>query len=443
MNALARANPHSTFSVCPVCLQRIPAVLEHDEKGEVRMRKSCPVHGSFSTVVWRGEPERSEWTRDVTELPRDFNPDCPTMCGLCPGHRQSTCCIQLEVTLRCNLSCRDCLAQEAMFTGRQQADPSLSEVQSWITDIVSRGMTFLQITGGEPTLRDDLPAIIRFAKESGCEYVQLNSNGLRLASDEAYVEALAEAGLSFVFLQFDSLDDAVYRVLRGRDCVEQKKMAVEMCGRHNIGVTLVPTLVPELNDKEVGDILRYAVGRSPVVRGVHYQPISFFGRRTAAPRDQERLTLPEVLRAVYAQAGDFVPVGSLVPSHCDHAACGFHGGYIVTPQGLTALTPQQGCSCRPLSPAEKNRQFVGRRWQRPPQGFGAGSDCCDLSTLDGFIRRSRTHAFTISAMAFQDAFTLDIERLSQCSLHVYTNGRVVPFCVRHLMSGSSSQWNSL
>ena len=55
-------------------------------------------------------------------------------------------------------------------------------------------------------MRDDLPEIVAYAKQVGCKYVQLNSNGLRLAEDEAFVKRLAAAGLSFVFMQFDGVD---------------------------------------------------------------------------------------------------------------------------------------------------------------------------------------------------------------------------------------------
>jgi uncharacterized radical SAM superfamily Fe-S cluster-containing enzyme len=75
----------------------------------------------------------------------------------------------------------------------------------------------VQLSGGEPTVRDDLPLLVSAAKEAGCSHVQLNTNGLRLAEDEEYVRTLADAGLSFVFLQFDGTDDAFYRALRGRD----------------------------------------------------------------------------------------------------------------------------------------------------------------------------------------------------------------------------------
>jgi uncharacterized radical SAM superfamily Fe-S cluster-containing enzyme len=436
MNNKGQHKPDSTFSVCPVCLQRIPAGLDL-ENGQTVMRKSCAEHGNFSVVIWRGEPQRAHWIAETLESSSDDNQDCPTACGLCPGHRQSTCCIQLEVTNRCNLSCRYCLAGAQPSGTQQQMDPPLAKLKEWIADITSRGLTFLQITGGEPTLRDDLPEIVRFAKASGCEYVQLNSNGLRLGRDVSLVRALAEAGLSFVFMQFDGVDDDAHIKLRGRPLFEDKMLAVELCGRYNIGVTLVPTLVPGVNDHAVGDIIRLSIKHSPAVRGVHFQPVSYFGRYPLDPQNKQRMTLPELYQAVFSQASEIVPSGSIVPSRCDHAACGFHGAYVVTPQGLKSLTSKKQSVCIEVPSAERNRQFVGRRWQRPAAPSagsepGVNYDKCDLSTLDGFFLRSRTHAFTISAMAFQDALTLDLSRLRQCSLHVYDHGRIVPFCAHHL-----------
>ena len=55
-----------------------------------------------------------------------------------------------------------------------------------------------------------------------------------------------------------------------------------------------------------------------------------------------------------------------------------------------------------------------------------------MDSLDGFARRARSHAFTITAMAFQDAMNLDVERLRRCSLHVFEQGRIMPFCSRYL-----------
>lgn len=433
-----------TFSVCPVCLKRVAAVLQN-EGDTWRMRKECPEHGPFSAVLWRGSPQRQEWTGSAPELAGEECAHCPESCGICAGHKQGTCCVLLEITSRCNLACPFCFAGAG--EKHAKADPAKETVRRWIADIAKNGNSFLQLSGGEPSIRDDLPELVRFARESGCRYVQLNSNGLRLAEDEGFVEQLAKAGLSFVFLQFDGMDDAMHTALRGRPLLEKKLRAIDNCGAHNIGVTLVPTVVPGVNDKDIGNIIRFAVQRSPVVRGVHLQPVSHFGRtpqksgatRAAVP-DQARITLPEVYRAVFEQAGDIVPENSIVPSRCDHPACGFHGGYIVGPDGLMALSPKERAPCcSPSDAAERNRHFVGSRWERPtpsccdtaaPQNTAAP----DLNSLDGFLQRARSHAFTISAMAFQDAGNLDLERLQHCSLHVYDQGRVVPFCSYYIFN---------
>jgi len=259
----------NTFSVCPACLKRIPASLVK-RNAEIRLKKHCARHGNFSAVVWRGEPERSAWTGPLPELDGTENAGCPQNCGPCPEHRQSTCCVLLEVSRRCNLSCTYCFAS----AGEKAEDPPLWKVCKWIASIAESGKTFLQLSGGEPTLRDDLPEIVRFARQAGCEYVQLNSNGLRLTEDPAFLDALAEAGLSFVFLQFDGTNDAIYCRLRGQPLLAKKMASIDACGQRHIGVTLVPTLVPGINVEDIGNILRFAIQRSPVVRGVHFQPVS-------------------------------------------------------------------------------------------------------------------------------------------------------------------------
>ena len=77
------------------------------------------------------------------------------------------------------MNCTFCFAEP---DGTQ--DPSLDTVKRWINDLTEPGKTLLQLSDGEPTVRDDLPEIVAYAKQVGCKYVQLNSNGLRLAEDE-------------------------------------------------------------------------------------------------------------------------------------------------------------------------------------------------------------------------------------------------------------------
>jgi len=286
-----------TYSVCPVCLQRIPAA--HVAYGyEVYLEKTCPQHGNFSAIIWRGLRDMEAWRGNIPPIAEGENDNCPQVCGLCSEHRQGTCCVLLEVTKRCNLCCSFCFAE-----GGNGEDIPYVTVRDRLHALAVPGKTLVQLSGGEPTVRDDLPQIVAAAKEAGCQYVQLNTNGIRLAEDKEYVHSLADAGLSFVFMQFDGMDDGIYRALRGRELLDIKRRAIDHCARYNLGVTLVPTIIPQVNTQDIGNIIRFAVSQAPTVRGVHFQPVSYFGRIPSIPSDDQRFTLDELLNAIEEQTG--------------------------------------------------------------------------------------------------------------------------------------------
>lgn len=318
-------------SVCPYCLRRISArQVINEESGEVRQEKTCPIHGDFSTPIWRGRLPIYEWRGDYPAMNPHDAPKCPTACGLCEEHEQKTCCVVLEVTSRCNLHCKFCFAKGG---DGPPLDPTFEEICGQIKALADGGRTLLQLSGGEPTMRDDLPEIIMAAKSAGCKYVQLNTNGLRIGRDPEYLHELAKAGLSFVFLQFDGTDDNIYKELRGRPLFLEKCRAISACSRENIGVTLVSTLVPNVNTKALGDILRFGIKHSPAVRGVHFQPASYFGRIPVLPKDCERYLLDELMCDLAEQSQGLISLKDLTPSCCDHPLCGFHGDFVVLPKG--------------------------------------------------------------------------------------------------------------
>ncbi|MDY0375240.1 MAG: radical SAM protein [Desulfobacterium sp.] len=298
-----------TQSLCPHCLKKISA--RREQEGEsVYLVKECPEHGPMRTLIWQGEPSMNNWVRNKTKAgPRrhatQTDKGCPFDCGICPQHKQRTCTALIEITHRCNLNCPVCFADSKENPPNNIKDPTLEEIRGWYKRIkeLTSGQCNIQISGGEPTVRDDLPEIVRMGKEMGFSFIQLNTNGVRLAGEETILARLKQAGLSSVFLQFDGVDDRVHLKLRGKKLQSIKKRVIDLCQEQNIGVVLVPTLVPGVNDSQVGEIIRFGMGRSPHVRGVHFQPISYFGRFPNLREEKPRITLPHVIQHIQVQTG--------------------------------------------------------------------------------------------------------------------------------------------
>ena len=266
-----------TLSVCPVCLTKIPAKKVVGADGNIYMEKHCWEHGSFKTLIWEGDLESYlGWTAmdaggKVTPVrAAPVEKGCPYDCGLCQNHERDGCCVLLELTNRCNLKCPVCFAS----AGEQKPfDLSLEEIGKQYDLLMERGGPFnIQLSGGEPTMRDDLDKIIVLGKEKGFTFFQLNTNGIRIAQEAGYAEHLVKAGVSVVFLQFDGLDDEIYRTLRGAPLTETKIKAIDNCKKAGLPVVLVPTVAPGVNDHALGEILRFALDRAPHIRG-------HFGRR--------------------------------------------------------------------------------------------------------------------------------------------------------------------
>lgn len=450
----------TTESLCPVCLQRIAAA-RIAEGDAVYLRKTCREHGDFKTIIWRGIESYAAWGGECRTPGRPpvcgstVQRGCPFDCGLCPEHRQHTCCVVLDVTERCNLACPVCFASAG---GAAKPDPTADEIVGWCRKLIELGGPFnLHLSGGEPTVRRDLPEIIRRVRALGFTYIQLNTNGVRLAREAGYAQQLKDARLTCVFLQFDGVTDGVYQAIRGKPLLKTKLEAIANCGRHELGVVLVPTLAPGINTGQIGAILRTAIHLAPAVRAVHFQPISYFGRYPAGRTDHDRITFPEVIGHIEEQTDGMFKAAHFYPASGENPYCSFHGKFWldadkrVTP----APRPQVSSCCGPAvepppnsglvqlgspTPApgdgvRRAQRFVAQHWSYPsaPEHTDAGSlGGIDTSSFDRFLANKKI-SFCISAMAFQDAWNIDLERLRECFLHVLSpQQKLVPLCAYNL-----------
>ena len=422
-----------TTSVCPVCLAKIPATKTVSGDGNIYLEKKCWEHGAFRTLIWEGDLESYvNWSAGDTPSPvtpvraQPVEKGCPYDCGLCQSHERDGCCVLLELTNRCNLRCPVCFASAGEQTPH---DLSLEEIGRQYDLLMERGGPFnIQLSGGEPTVRDDLDKIIALGKEKGFTFFQLNTNGLRLADEAGYAAHLAQAGVSTVFLQFDGLDDEIYRTLRGTALVETKLRAIDACRAAGLPVVLVPTVAPGVNDQSLGEIIRFALSRAPHVRGVHIQPISYFGR-CGLEAPEVRLTIPAVLRRIEDQTDGLMKAADFGGGGAESPYCSFHASYLRKQDGSLKALPRRRSQCCCVKSSDA-RDYVSQQWS----GKAAGCDYdADTSSLDAFLQQTVENTFTVSGMVFQDAYNLDLDRLRRCYIcEVDSRRGMVPFCAYNL-----------
>lgn len=429
-----------TESVCPVCLKKIDAKKVLYEDG-IYLEKNCEEHGKFKVLIWGNSDLKAykSWDSynsysEIDTCHTEVDRGCPYDCGICSNHRQQTCCVLLEITKRCNLNCPICFASSG---GDCEKDIPIKEIKEYYDLLLDSGGPFnIQLSGGEPTMRDDLEDIIKLGKDKGFTFFQLNTNGIRIAKDYDYLKRLEKAGLNCVFLQFDGISEKPYIKLRGRDLLELKLNAIENCKKAGVGVVLVPTVCEDVNLKEIGGILEFALKNMPTVRGVHFQPISFFGRYDKEVIEK-RITIPNILEEIELQTKGKMKVDNFLAGGAENSYCSFHGNFLLMDDNtIKPLGASQNSCCSKKASSKQSREAVAKQWS----GVKIKSvSCCEsepkssTKSLDDFLNKFSTSTLAVSGMLFQDAWNLDIDRLKQCYIHVVSpDKKLIPFCAYNL-----------
>ena len=211
----ARTRPYlfydTAVSLCTTCYRRIDAKLVFEDDN-VFMLKRCPQHG-FERVLISDDVDYYRRCREVfikpPEMPDRYNTPikygCPYDCGLCPDHEQHSCLSLLEINDACNLSCPICYAQSGTHRTEYK---SLDQIERMLDCIVTNEAEpdVVQISGGEPTIHPHFFDVLDAAKRRPIRHLMVNTNGIRIAQDEAFAQRLATYMPKFeLYLQFDSL----------------------------------------------------------------------------------------------------------------------------------------------------------------------------------------------------------------------------------------------
>ncbi|MCA1700684.1 MAG: radical SAM protein, partial [Actinobacteria bacterium] len=320
------AAPGHTLSVCPVCRAVIPAEVAIREN-RVVLLKRCADHGRFEALVSSDAElylEQRRFEKPGT-LPLEFQTDaeagCPLDCGLCPQHEQHTCLGIIEVNTACNLDCPVCFAESGTGAQEHGYTLSLAQVESMLDAFVAAEgePEAVQFSGGEPSIHPQILEMLAAARARGIPLVMLNTNGIRLARDRDLAPALAALGVH-VYLQFDGFDKRTQVAIRGRPLTRLKLEALDRCAETGLSVSLAAAIERDLNEHEVGPIVRFGV-EHPAVAGVFFQPVTHAGRFRQDADPLHKLTNPDVIRAICDQLPEWFRQDDFVPVPCCSPSC--------------------------------------------------------------------------------------------------------------------------
>lgn len=461
-----------TTSLCPICGAILPAdIIEED--GKIYIVRECPEHGVRKDLYWSDAEMYKKF--DVFEGigPGIDNPQkevvngCPLDCGLCKNHKSGTLLGNIDLTNRCNLACDFCFAN-AHACGYIY-EPSFDEIVAMmqlLRDQKPVPAPAVQFSGGEPTMRDDLCAIVHKAQEMGFCQIQIATNGIRIAQNPGLAQDLKDAGTSTLYLHFDGV------TRQTNSLIKISRKVIEHCREANLGIVLVPTIINGRNDHEVGDIIRFAADNVDVVRGVNFQPVAFTGAASAENVEKERVTIPDLADRIEEQTGGiikkdyFYPVPCVLPfsdlietytgepqvqftthQHCGAATYGF-----VTEDGLVPINEM----------IDVDEFFAAIKQMGQKLNHGEGSLNKYKTLIEGIndmrvslkdnkvstntlfwkiiaqtlvkhdfaaLRKFHWNALFIGTMHFMDNFNYDTARVQRCCIHYATpDGTLIPFC---------------
>ena len=179
--------------------------------------------------------------------------------------------LRISVTDRCNLRCSYCMPAEDMAWLPREGILSYEEIERVARVLKGLGVTAVRLTGGEPLVRADLPALVRKLSSIGFEDVSLTTNGVGLPH---LADALAAAGLQRVNVSCDSLDRDRFASITRRDALDavlEGMDAAETAGLAPVKVNVV--LMRGVNDGEVLDFAAFARATRRPVRFIEYMPL--------------------------------------------------------------------------------------------------------------------------------------------------------------------------
>ena len=182
--------------------------------------------------------------------------------------------LRISLTERCNLRCRYCMPEDGVQLTPNSHLLSSEEVLRLASLFVDAGVSKIRLTGGEPTLRRDLPdlvASLNALRPRGLRQIGITSNGIALGR---MLPGLVESGLDRLNISLDTLDGERFIALTRRNGLARVLRtideALELMPDSPLKINNV--LMSGTNDGELLDFARLSIDRPIHVRFIEYMP---------------------------------------------------------------------------------------------------------------------------------------------------------------------------
>jgi 7,8-dihydro-6-hydroxymethylpterin dimethyltransferase len=362
--------PRTTDSLCPKCVIEArakilsaevidPAILINEKVGEVKaqiverngeiwMIKDCPTHGHIEDIMAMD----SNFLKHIeAQFPgRDIQAHNDEKLH---NHGSSTIkygrgsVLTIDLTNRCNMMCDPCFmdANQVGFVHELSFD-DVKDILDKAISIKPRRQMSVQFSGGEPTISPHFIESIRYSRKVGYNSVQCATNGIEFAKSKEFCREAADAGLRYAYLQFDGIGNDANSHRQVGNLFDVKLRAIDNLHEAGVEIVLVTTLVNNINNDQVGSVIRFALDNPKKVAFISFQPVSFTGRDeeiTDERRMAQRYTLSHLAHDVKAQVGITEPTRDWFPL----SLMGAFADFADLVHGPEAEWGQVSCGCHP------------------------------------------------------------------------------------------------
>jgi len=331
--------PRQTDSLCPACVKEAREAiiagkkdwrdLMHEKVGEIKaqiierdnqiwMVKDCPIHGHYEDMM-AIDAKFLDWIEKQfpgRDIPAHNDEDLHKHGSSTVRYGRGS-VLTVDLTNRCNMMCDPCFmdANQVGYVHELGWD-EVKEILDNALKIKPRRQMSVQFSGGEPTMSPLFLDAVAYARKIGYNSVQAATNGIEFAKSKEFSKKAFDAGMRYAYLQFDGIGNDANSHRQIGNLFDVKLRAIENMHEAGIEIVLVVTIVNNVNNDQVGSVVKFAMENPKKIAFVSFQPVSFTGRDediTPERRLRQRYTLSHLAKDVSAQVGKVEPTRDWFP----------------------------------------------------------------------------------------------------------------------------------